>query len=87
MTLDWLDFSVEHLSDWIDAIDVFAVDDNLPFHVAISKLHKYTSSISEMDQNVNLTSNDMKDTIAVIAFEPLESRAKPEFAVKLSAST
>ena len=82
MTLDWLDLSVEHLSDWIDTMDIFTIDDNIPFHVIISKLHEFIQN-----NWVEKSNTSMQDTIGVIAFEPtLENRKKPELAMELSAT-
>lgn len=82
MTLDWLDFSVEHLSSYWDAIDALKVDDNVPFHVLISKLHAYIRNIW-----MNENERGMQDTIAVVAFEPLQSRRKPHAANELTVAS
>jgi len=84
MTLDWLDFSVEHLSSWIHATDILKYhhNDNVAFHVILSKLYEYIKSVVIHDSNTS-----MKDTIAVIAFEPWSSRTKPHVATQLSVAS
>ena len=84
MTLDWLDFSVEHLSSWIHATDTLKYhhDNNVAFHVILSKLYEYIKSVVIHDSNTS-----MKDTIAVIAFEPWSSRTKPHVATQLSVAS
>jgi hypothetical protein len=83
MTLDWLDFSVEHLSSWIHATDTLKYNDNnVAFHVILSKFYEYIKSVVIHDSNTS-----MKDTIAVIAFEPWSSRTKPHVATQLSVAS
>ena len=82
MTLDWLDFSVEHLSSWMEATETFKSDDNVAFHVILSKLYEYIKSVS-----IHESDTSMIDTISVIAFEPWTSRTKPNVANQLSVAS
>jgi hypothetical protein len=85
MTLDWLDFSVEHLSDYWDATSVLKEHDNVPFHVITSKCYEYIRNIWKYEGG-NATW-PMQDTIAVVAFEPCTNRKKPEIANELSVTS
>lgn len=82
MTLDWLDFSVQRLSSWIEATETLTDSDNVAFHVLLSKLYEYMKHIWMDD-----TTSAMQDTIAVIAFEPWTSRIKPHAAYQLSVAS
>ena len=80
MTLDWLDFSVEHLSKYWKNAQVFY--DPVPFTFITSILERYI-------QRANLEmSNDspsaLQETIAVIAFQPYGSGHKPQEARNLT---
>ena len=71
MTLDWLDFSVEHMSQWWKVLGVFG-DDEIPFQDAVSKFYHVVAGV-----RVNQDST-MLNTIAVIAFQQYTSIDKPE---------
>ena len=65
MTLDWLDFSVEHLSKWWKVADIFDKD-AVPFNRAMTALQAYTSkTILDTHQT-----SPLRHTIAMIAFQP-----------------
>ena len=74
MTLDWLDFSVEHLSKYWKNAQVFSPDP-VPYAFITGRLERYI-------QRTNLkTSNHvfaLQETIAVIAFQPYTNRRKPQ---------
>lgn len=66
MTIDWLDFSVEHLSHWHKMFHIF--DEPLLVDGTISKLDSYMSfyrnhALEEVDPS-------LRQTIAIIAFQP-----------------
>lgn len=71
MTLDWLDFSVEHLSKFWKNAQVFTPDP-VPYKVIMSKLQRYIEN-AQLDGNTTA----LQEMIAVVAFQPYGSRQKP----------
>lgn len=78
MTLDWLDFSVEHMSKWWKQLDVFGMD-SVPFNKAITSFETYARNI-EIDEH----GSPLKNTFAVIAFQPYLDRSRPDRARTLT---
>ena len=71
MTLDWLDFSVEHMSKWWKVLRVPGGRDPVPYNRTISMFRNYIRNI-RVDEN----DSTMQKTIAVIAFQ--QHRTKPD---------
>ena len=71
MTLDWMDFSVEHMSKWWKVLDIFKKNNPVPFNTTVSSFQRYV-------KNIRVDDNDdtMHQTIAVIAFQ--QYRTSPE---------
>lgn len=63
MTLDLLDFSVEHLSTWWDILDIY--ENGIPYINGIQTLVDYI----EKEPPNSETASDLEQTIAVIAFK------------------
>lgn len=78
MTLDWLDFSVEHLSKYWKNAQVFR-EDPLPYNFITSSLEGY---IEKAQLEGNATA--LEQTFAVIAFQPYGNRGKPNEARNLT---
>lgn len=64
MTLDWMDWSVEHYSKWWKVADIFD-DDAVPFNRAVTALQAYTRSVTPTKET-----SPLSHTIAMIAFQP-----------------
>lgn len=73
MTLDWLDFSVEHLSKYWKNAQVFSKADPVPFIFISSSLKQYIDNVV-----LNKNATALQETIAVIAFQPYHNRQVPE---------
>lgn len=77
MTLDWLDWSVEHLSKWWKILGIF--EDPVPYNTTITKLNAYIQNI-----RVDESDTTMNNTIAVVAFSPWTNENTPSQARNLS---
>jgi hypothetical protein len=80
MTLDWMDFSVEHLSKYWKNAQVFF--DPVSYTFITSSLERYIQRA-----NLNFShelSPALQETIAVIAFQPYSSGHKPQEAKHLT---
>lgn len=74
MTVDWMDFSVEHLSKWWRTLDYDRGPSPIAYH---SLVHKLLSYIEKMPPQVPILSDAMSRTVAVIAYAPYYSDLKP----------
>lgn len=83
MTVDWFDFSIEHMSKWHKIFNLYEEEE--VFQKAIEKFDQYMS-MSSVGGGVNLHSVDpsFRDTIAVIAFLAYKEDKSPDKAYKLT---
>jgi hypothetical protein len=93
MTVDWLQFSVEHLSKWWKTADYDRdysetnKDDPIAYHRIVTNLLAYIQKSSlSTSSNQHMTTAAMPDTLAVIAFMPYTSplKRKPVWAKHLT---
>lgn len=81
MTVDWLDFAVEHLSKWHKTLRLFSEEQ--AYQAAIAKLDYYSSYYANnTDDNQSIIMQEMdasfRDTIAMIAFQSYNETDFPE---------
>jgi hypothetical protein len=74
MTLDWLDFSVEHMSKWWKVTNVFGQEDAIPFHRAVTAFQAYTRSITPLFSS-SAAKSPLQATFAIVAFQSYEDDA------------
>jgi hypothetical protein len=72
MTLDWLDFSVEHMSKWWKVAQIFNKDDVVPFNRAVTAFSTYTRNA------VLNKESPLQATIAIIAFQPFVDKKRDD---------
>lgn len=89
MTLDWLDFSVEHMSKWWKVANVFGKEDAIPFNRAVTAFQSYTRN-TKLDTH---QLSPLRETFAIIAFQPYirtlkndSPRARPLTVASLAAT-
>ena len=66
MTLDWLDFSVEHMSKWWKTMDIYGTEGGIPFHRAVTAFQAYTRSVTP-----HKGESPLQATFAIVAFQSL----------------
>eukprot|EP00977_Amphora_coffeiformis_P029502 scaffold41132_cov298-Amphora_coffeaeformis.AAC.1 len=81
MTVDWLDFSVEHLSKWWRTMEYDKGPSPIAYH---SIVHKLLSYIERIPSQIPVVSDAMPKTVAVIAFAPYDSSLHPEWGQALT---
>lgn len=72
MTLDWLDFSVEHLSKWWKIARIFE-ESAVPFNKAVTSLQSYTRNV----RNQIPRESPLEETLAIVTFQPYGHKAAP----------
>ena len=77
MTVDWLDFSVEHLSKWWRTVDYDRGPSPIAYHTLVHKLLHYTQTFGRATTMSH--SDAMSKTLAVVAYMPYESKWKPSW--------
>jgi hypothetical protein len=84
MTVDWLDFSVEHLSKWWKLLNALeAENDPIPYNTILSKLQGLLEHFRvPVDKEM-----PMGATLAVISFQPYKSSKKPEWGRTLTVTS
>ena len=80
VTLDWMDWSVEHMSKWWKTLK-WDGDDPIPYNSIMSHFENYLAGASNFPQEDDPT---FKETIAVIAFQAYKNGKFPERAHDLS---
>lgn len=72
MTLDWMQFSVEHMSKWWKILEW---DSNpVAYQAVLAKFQGYLNGAGQFPEHARI----FKNTIAVIAFQSYNSQEKPE---------
>lgn len=65
MTVDWLDFSVEHMSKWWKVAGVFDTRDGIAFNRAVTAFRSYVRN-TKLDRH---ELSPLRETFAIIAFQ------------------